>query len=245
MSVRLHYPNSLRSKSRSKLIRKSIFCSIMVEEPIPKRKRVEELTVSNLSSPSRNNGSQGDDFCFARAKRKNTAVKYFDGKVADGSGAMRVICFNAKLRAALLKSIEEKTAIAIKNCHIQRSRTSCGDELEIVIDCPTKIDVSPIAIDITTSPPTRFSTLDAVLPMSPNQELNVHAKATAVNDAVQVKEWKKQDITIADSSGSLKLIAWEDAVGKLDEGKSYSFTTATVKLYADETSFSQPLVTVC
>lgn len=136
-------------------------------------------------------------------------------------------------------------ANAIKNCHVQKSHTSGGDELEIVIDSSTKIDDSPVAIDITTLPPTRFSTLDAVLLTSPNQELNVHTKVTAVNDAVQVKEWKKQNITIADRSGSLKLVVWEDVVGKVDEGKSYSFTTATVKLYADETSFSQPLVTVC
>ena len=165
-------------------------------------------------------------------------MEYFDSKVADGSGAMRIICFNAKLHAALLKSVEEKTAIAIKNCHVQKSCTSGGDKLEIVIDSSTKTDDLPIAIDITILPPTRFSTLNAVLLTSPNQELNVHAKVTAVNDAVQVKEWKKQDITIADSSGSLKLIAWEDAVGKLDEGKSYSFTAATVKLYSDKTFLS-------
>ena len=209
------------------------------EEPIAKKKRIEELTVSNLSSPSRNTTVHGVMTCVSpvRKGRKNSAVKYFDGKVADGTGAMRVICFNAKLRAALLKSVEEKTAIAIKNCHVQKSRTG-GDDLEIVIDSSSKIDESPVTIDITTLPPTRFSTLDAVLLTTPNQELNFHAKVTAVDDAVQVKEWKKQDITIADSSGSLKLVAWEDAVGKLDEGKSYSFTSATVKLYADETFVS-------
>jgi hypothetical protein len=98
-------------------------------------------------------------------------MKYFDGKVADGSGAMRVICFNAKLRAALLKSVEDKTAIAIKNCHVQKSISSGGDELEIVIDSSTKVDESPVEIDIATLPPTRFSTLDAVLLTSPNQEI--------------------------------------------------------------------------
>ena len=94
-----------------------------------------------------------------------------------------------------------------------------GDNLEIVIDSSSKIDESPVTIDITTIPPTRFSTLDAVLLTTINQELNFHAKVTAINDAVQVKEWKKQDIT---SSGCLKLVVWEDAVGKLDEGKLYS-----------------------
>jgi ribosomal protein L37AE/L43A len=66
----------------------------------------------------------------------------------------------------------------------------------------------------------------------------VHAKVTAIDEAVRVKEWNKQDVTIADSSGSLKLVAWEDAVGKLNKGQSYSFTAATVKLYADETFLS-------
>ena len=84
-----------------------------------------------------------------------------------------------------------------------------GDNLEIVINSSSKIDESPVTTDITTLPPTQFSTLDAVLLTTPNQELNFYAKVTAVNDAVQVKEWKKQDITIADTNGCLKLIAWE------------------------------------
>ena len=164
-------------------------------------------------------------------------IKYFDGKVADGIGVMRIICFNPKVRAALLKSVEQKTA---ENCHIQKSRSSGADELEVVIDSSTKIDTSELEIDITTLPSTQFQALDAVLDTSPNQEINVHAKVVTVDEPVRVKEWNKQDITIADSSGSLRLVAWEDAVGKLKEGQCYSFTGATVKLYDDETFFYLP-----
>ena len=98
----------------------------MAKEPIAKRKHIEELTISNLSSPSRNTTIHGVMMYVSpvRKGRKNSAVKYFDRKVADGTVAMRIICFNAKLCPALLKSMEEKTAIAIKNCHVQKSRTS-------------------------------------------------------------------------------------------------------------------------
>ena len=82
----------------------------MAEEPILKRKRVEELTISNLSSPSRNTMVHRVMTCVSpmRKGRKNSAVKYFDGKVADGSGAMRVIRFNAKLRACTLEECRGK-----------------------------------------------------------------------------------------------------------------------------------------
>ena len=86
----------------------------MAEEPLPKRKCVDQLTVSKFASPTRNMTVHGVMTCVSpvRKGRRNSAVKYFDGKVADGSGAMRVIYFNPKVRAALVKSVEEKTAVA-------------------------------------------------------------------------------------------------------------------------------------
>ena len=210
----------------------------MAEEPSAKKKLVENLTVSRFSSPTKNTTLHGimTSVSPVRKGRRNSAVKYFDGNVADGTRAMRVICFNPKVRAALVKSVDEKSSIAInlKNCHVQKSR-SRDDELEVVIDSSTKIDASTVEIDISTLPPVQYS---SVVFTSPNQEINLQAKVVATEDAMKVKEWTKQDVTTADSTGSLKLVAWEDAVGKLTEGQCYCFTSVTVKQYGEETFLS-------
>ena len=106
---------------------------------------------------------------------------------------MRVIGFNPKVSAVLLKSVDEKCPVAIKNCHIQKSRSSSHEELEVVIDSSTKINESTVEIDITSLPPTEYGTLDAVLLTSPNQEIIVRAKVIASEEPMKVKEWTKQD----------------------------------------------------
>jgi hypothetical protein len=99
-----------------------------------------------------------------RKGRKNGAVKYSTERLQMGvEPCVSSALMQNYVRAALLKSVEEKTAIAIKNCHVQKSHSSGGDELEIVIDSSTKVDDSPVDIDITTLPPIWFSTLDAIL----------------------------------------------------------------------------------
>ena len=48
------------------------------------------------------------------------------------------------------------------------------------------------------------------------------------------KELDKQDVWIADSTGSLKIVAWENAVGQLEVGIFYCFTAVMVKLYHEQ-----------
>lgn len=69
---------------------------------------------------------------------------------------------------------------------------------------------------------------------SPNQDSNLQPKVIATEEPIKVNEWTKQDVTIGDSTGKLKQVAWENAVSKLTEGQSYRSTAATVKLYAEE-----------
>ena len=61
--------------------------------------------------------------------------------------------------------------------------------------------------------------------------MNVQAKVISVEDPATVKQWIKQDLTIGDAAGSIKLVAWEESVGKLKEGVSYSFIKVTVKFF--------------
>ena len=127
----------------------------MAEEPLAERKCIENLTVSHFSSPTRNTTLHGIMTAVSpvRKGKSNSPVKYFDGKVTDGTGAMWVICFNPKVHAVLLKSVDEKCPDATKNCNIQKSRSFSNEELEVVIDSSTKINESKVGIHITSLPP--------------------------------------------------------------------------------------------
>ena len=56
-------------------------------------------------------------------------------------------------------------------------------------------------------------------------------KVIKVNDFVQLSEKVKQDIIIADQTGTARVTLWEDHVGALDEGRSYTLKNFVVRMY--------------
>ena len=134
---------------------------------------------SNIQPIAQHNSVWGDDNTFPSSKgEEKQKVKYFDGRVADGTSTMRVICFNPKARAALLRSVEEKKPVALINCNIQKSQISSIDELEVVIDPSTQIKEAEVAIDVSTLPQKQFTSLDAALDIFPNQQTNFQSWLT-------------------------------------------------------------------
>ena len=51
-----------------------------------------------------------------KVSRKNEKIKYFSGKLSDGKKAVRVISFDAALRAKMEESRSKGSAIALVNC---------------------------------------------------------------------------------------------------------------------------------
>lgn len=72
-----------------------------------------------------------------------------------------------------------KTSIALINCNIQKSQS---DELEILVHTSTEIRESDLQIDASTVLQPRFTLLDEVLNVAPNQHVNVVAKIIHTGD---------------------------------------------------------------
>ena len=65
-----------------------------------------------------------------------------------------------------------KTSIALINCNIQKSQS---DELKILVHPSTEIRESDLQIDASILPQPRFTLLDGVLSVAPNQHVNAVA----------------------------------------------------------------------
>ena len=77
-------------------------------------------------------------------------------------------------------------------------------------------------------------------------QVSCTAKVLNTDEPVQVSGSKiKQDITISDSSGCIRLTVWEEYINKLKEDTSYHFSGVTVRtfkgkkfLYSSKDSFT-------
>ena len=75
--------------------------------------------------------------------------------------------------------------------------------------------------------------------LTTSQVVSVVAKVTLVEEPVKIvtkdgKTLTKQDVHIADATGSTRVVLWESKVSSLEVEKSYSLTNVTVKQYLGE-----------
>lgn len=84
-------------------------------------------------------------------------------------------------------------------------------------------------------------TLDNLAHMSNFDKVSFSAKVIHVNNPIHVSGGKiKQDVTVADPHGSVRLTVWEDDVGKFQENLSYNFHNFVVHTYMQERYISLP-----
>ena len=67
--------------------------------------------------------------------------KWFDGEIADDESVVHFVSFDSRLWHAMDKSREERSAVVLKNCSIQKSRRTLN--FEILANESTKVDSSP------------------------------------------------------------------------------------------------------
>ena len=122
-------------------------------------------------------------------------------------------------------------AIVLENCDIQHSQFS--GKLEAVLKGATKILSSPKKLEniVSTSSASADSiTLRQLNNFSEYDRVTVSVKVLTVEEKVEVRAnlWK-QDVNIADSSGTARLTLWETDIGKLHENNSYQIIDLLIK----------------
>ena len=71
---------------------------------------------------------------------QKSKIKYFDGKLSDGKGTARFVCFDAKMHEKL-SDAHEKKSLALSNCEVKEAKYFTG--LELVVKKSTEVHHSP------------------------------------------------------------------------------------------------------
>ena len=166
---------------------------------------------------------------------------YFDGTLSDESDKRRIVGFSSSQQKLLAKFMEERQPVQIVDCEAKQPWR--GDKLELLLKGTTKIMESPKKIDV---PRQEVDSSRAItITLSQLQETDVYervditVKVISVADPVAAGLKTRQDITIADSTGTGLLQLWENDVGTMNRDASYLLSGFLVREYASSRYLSK------
>ncbi len=149
---------------------------------------------------------------------------------------MRVVGFTTEQQKKLSFHMEGHDSACLVNCEVKRSRQ--GDSFEIILKKFTEIRslekkfyeglinskiISPETVAVA-----------SIYDKGEFTRISVDAKVIFVHDPIQVASGKiKQDITIADSTGTTRLVLWESDVNSVTLNKSYKFNNIVIKEFQE------------
>lgn len=166
--------------------------------------------------------------------------KYFEGELTDGETSIRIVGFDNDQQQKLASFYREKTPVKISNCEVKKARSS--DDCEVLVRKYSAVELSPTRfdyIDDIDCVGSQFITLSCVSKMKQYSKVTVKCKVLKVNPEVIVGTGKrKQEVYIADHTGSTIVTLWERDVGILEEGKSYKLSKVIVQTYNNTNGLS-------
>ena len=173
--------------------------------------------------------------------KRGGKTEYFEAKITDGEGQMRVVGFSGSQRKRMASFEEKVESVVIENCQVKKSRRL--EDLEILLRSSSRLESSPKKFkseDIVEMRSMEI-TLGDLDSRSSFEKVSLVAKVLRVCDPVKVSGGlSKQDIIIADSSDCGKLTVWEKDVGCVTEGSSYRFSNVVIRSYQLQKFLSLP-----
>ena len=190
----------------------------------------EQAPISTLTSADPVKKVEGIIVNISPMKKGKFGSTFCDGHITNGNASMRFVGFDSKVRRRLL---DTKGCVTISNCEIKQGRRE-GDGLEVHIRNSTDIAKSCTVFDVA-EPETK----DAITPITAIEHFNheyervtVEAKVIQLHEPQEVSgEMRKQDLLIADSSGSIQLTIWQEMIGTVSKDQSYRFTNMMVRIF--------------
>lgn len=191
----------------------------------PNRKRVRDehdgATISDLTSASPVKKVKGVVINISPMKKSKFGSDYFDGRISDGNESM---CFTGYGRKVRRRLIDCKGAMTMSNCEVKDGRRE-GNGLEVHIRNSTEIAKSQSVIDVTKEKAENAVVLiEDIVKLLQYQRVTVEGKVVVLDGAKEASGGlRKQDLVVADSSGSIRLTIWEQMIGQVEKDKSYQF----------------------
>ena len=135
--------------------------------------------------------------------------------------------------------------IALADCSIRKSRS--GDSLDNIIHITTTISKSSKKFDPSIKPcvdstdTVKELHLDELEHQPSFQKVKISAKVIEIGDTNTIEDGRRfQTVLLADHTGTAELALWEDFVGAVNNGESYTFNYLTVKIFHDKPSLFTP-----
>lgn len=166
--------------------------------------------------------------------KKGRKSTYFEGTITDGDSKVRLVGFHKGQQTKMSSLWKMKKVVRLNNCEIKRSHNS--EKMDIILKSMTDIvESSKTAsnVDFGSGDGGDMIVLSQLGGSEKSDRVDVCCKVITTRDAVQVYGGKsKQEVIVSDRTGAGFITLWEDDVGGLTEGASYSLTGFLVRKFA-------------
>ena len=167
--------------------------------------------------------------------KRGTNANYFEGRVSDGNGKARMVGFWSSQQKSLDGFLRKRQAVHMQDFEVKKARR--GANMEIILKQGTKISKSRKTFDIPEADFEEFNAKDINLveleELNEYQKVNVEVRILSVSEVQHVGAAgrKKQDVTIADNSGTARVTLWESDINSLTEKECYRLCNFLVREY--------------
>ena len=197
-----------------------------------------ELSPCDISSPESNATVKGVVMSLSSAK---SGKNLFFGELSDGDAIIPLVGFE-KHHRQFLHSHMNSVPLTLRGCQITENRTT--GKLQVVIKSYTTIEESSdkeLQIENISTLGSQEVTIHQLHALEPYERVTLDVRVVRVKPPMTVTGGKqKQQVIIADSSGTTSLTLWEEDIGLLSENKSYHLHRVQVHRYLGRTELTLP-----
>ena len=199
----------------------------MINNKMTKKSSPKDFdTLAEICNPTANAKVTGVITSLSPIKKSKGNISYFDREISDGKASIRLFGFDSSVNRKL---DEVDGPVTLSHCEVKRSRI--GQNMEILLNSTTQIQQAEVTINTELNVPQDID-ISNIYKTVDFQKVSCTAKVLNTDEPVQVSGGKtKQDITISDSSGCIRLTVWEEYINKLEEDTSYHFSGVTVRTF--------------
>ena len=167
---------------------------------------------------------------------------YFDMHLQTEKETLRSVCFSAEKHTNFKAKFEASSPVKISNYHLKRnSRTQ---EMEVHINKRTRMeDAGNNEMDFDFKPEVgpqneTFVDIATVIDNKANGKVSVAGKVVFHGPSETIltkgKLLKKQEASLTDHTGSIRLVLWENDISKISTMFAYKLSKVIVRVYNDK-----------
>ncbi len=165
-------------------------------------------------------------------KSRTTDNHYFDGHLTDGVTSIRLTGFGTAQQQLLAEYSKNRTPVKLSKCQVSNSMVE--GKLQVVLKTYSNIDKSPTKFSVPENmilQQGKKLNIEQIHAVEDFQKVSVAIKAIKVTQPELVSDKTKQDVYVADATGSIRLTLWQEDINKLDVNQSYLLKNVNVRSY--------------